>query len=130
MSCISTVVSYRFLLRYQDYYQKTLTDDIDEWACLPEGSTVDYCYWKSPYQAHTGGMNFIMMYPVVNFADGTHLPADRLRKKTRKSKNIEILARKKAEVTQRSTDQFRDEALREKKGDMLISADSTPSNKL
>lgn len=63
---------------------------------------VDYHYWTCPYQAHIGDMNFVMMYPCVNFPDGTHLPADRLRQKTKKMKNLEALARKRAEVDRRN----------------------------
>lgn len=84
-----------------DYYHGTTNNDQDH-DCLPEGAGVDYHYWTCPYKSHIGDMNFVMMYPCINFPDGTHMPADRLRQKTKKMKNIELLARKRAEVERRN----------------------------
>lgn len=90
---------------YQDFYQGTISDD-PEHESLPAGALVDYYYWTCPYLAHIGEMKFVMMHAQVNFEDGTHMPADRLRSKTKQYKNLELLARKRAELEARAHEKF------------------------
>ncbi|PFH37958.1 hypothetical protein BESB_002990 [Besnoitia besnoiti] len=95
---------------HQDYYQVTVRSDKHH-ECLPEGSGVDYYYWETPYLAHVGNMNLVMMHSQVNLPDGTHLPCDRLKAEALQSKRLRQLAEKRVEVQRREGEAFVREAM-------------------
>ncbi|KAL8453636.1 hypothetical protein Emed_000771 [Eimeria media] len=98
---------------YQDFYQGTLQAD-PEHECLPEASNVDYYYWTSPYLAHIGNIDLVMMHSQVNLRDNTHLPCDRLREATKSLKNLERKADKRYAAEARDRQAFVDSVLAEK----------------
>ncbi|CDJ40989.1 hypothetical protein, conserved [Eimeria tenella] len=103
---------------YQDFYQATLRAD-KEHECLPEGSLVDYYYWKCPFLAHIGPLDLVMMHSQVNLRDGTHLPCDRLREATKNLKTLEGLARKRMEIERRQKETLLAAALQQHRGHPL-----------
>lgn len=95
---------------HQDYYHGTLGADIEH-ECLPEGSTLEYRYWETPFLSHVGNINLVMMHSQVEMPDGTFLPADRLRAQNLHSKRLQNLAKKRVEVELRERNRFVHEAI-------------------
>ncbi|PHJ24844.1 hypothetical protein CSUI_001310 [Cystoisospora suis] len=89
----------------QDYYQATARADVNH-ECLPPQSAIDYYYWETPFLAHIGNINLVMMHSQVNMPDGTHCPADRLLYEKHHSRRLQRLAEKKTQVERREREEF------------------------